>query len=68
MEFERRLRDRLMWSIGDACSVSRVLDLLSTKTVFLVVRECFYGTTRFEDFMERIGTSAPAPSPFARNA
>ena len=62
MEFERRLRDRHKWSIGDACSVSRVLDLLSTKTVFLVVRECFYGTTRFEDFMERIGTSAPAIS------
>jgi len=44
MEFERRLRDRHKWSIGDTCSVSRVLDLLSTKTVFLVVRECFYGT------------------------
>jgi DNA-binding HxlR family transcriptional regulator len=62
MEFEKRLRDRRKWSIGDACSVSRVLDLLSTKTVFLVVRECLYGTTRFEDFMERIGTSAPAVS------
>lgn len=62
MEFERRLRDRHKWSIGDTCSASRVLDLLSTKTVFLVVRECFYGTTRFEDFMERIGTSAPAVS------
>jgi DNA-binding HxlR family transcriptional regulator len=62
MEFEGRLRDRHKWAVGDACSVSRVLDLLSTKTVFLVVRECFYGTTRFEDFMERIGTSAPALS------
>jgi DNA-binding HxlR family transcriptional regulator len=62
MEFEKRLRDRSRWSIGDACSAARVLDLLSTKTVFLVVRECFYGTTRFEDFMERIGTSAPAVS------
>jgi DNA-binding HxlR family transcriptional regulator len=62
MEFERRLRDRHKWSIGDGCSAARVLDLLSTKTVFLVVRECFYGTTRFEDFMERIGTSAPAIS------
>lgn len=62
MEFERRLRDRHQWSIGDRCSVSRVLDLLSTKTVFLVVRECFYGTKRFEDFIERIGTSAPAVS------
>jgi DNA-binding HxlR family transcriptional regulator len=62
MEFERRLRERDKWSVGDACSVSRVLDLLSTKTVFLVIRECFYGTTRFEDFIERIGASAPAVS------
>src|SRR6202008_1962230 len=54
--------DRQKWAIGDACSMSRVLDLVSTKTVFLVVRECLYGTTRFEDFMERIGTSAPAVS------
>ena len=30
--------------------------------MFLVVRECFYGTTRFEDFVARIGTSAPAVS------
>ncbi|WP_344679764.1 helix-turn-helix domain-containing protein [Saccharopolyspora taberi] len=62
MEFEERLRDREKWSIGDGCSAARVLDLLSTKTVFLVVRECFYGTTRFEDFVTRIGTSAPAVS------
>lgn len=62
MEFEQRLRDRETWAIGDGCSAERVLNLLSTKTVFLVVRECFYGTTRFEDFAARIGTSAPAVS------
>ncbi|MFD0412292.1 winged helix-turn-helix transcriptional regulator [Streptomyces sp. NPDC127108] len=62
MEFEERLRDRDTWSIGDGCSAERVLGLLSTKTVFLVVRECFYGTRRFEDFVARIGTSAPAVS------
>ncbi|WFB11414.1 helix-turn-helix transcriptional regulator [Streptomyces sp. LX-29] len=62
MKFEARLRDRDAWSIGDGCSAGRVLDLLSTKTVFLVVRECFYGTTRFEDFVDRIGASAPAVS------
>ncbi|TCC29127.1 winged helix-turn-helix transcriptional regulator [Kribbella speibonae] len=62
MGFEERLRDRETWSIGDGCSAERVLDLLNTKTVFLVVRECFYGTTRFEDFVTRIGTSAPAVS------
>lgn len=62
MQFEERLRNRDAWSIGGRCSAARVLDLLHTKTVFLVVRECFYGTTRFEDFVTRIGTSAPAVS------
>ena len=62
MTFEERLRDRNAWSIGDGCSAGRVLDLLSTKTVFLVVRECLYGTTRFEDFTARIGVSAPTVS------
>src|ERR1700734_1803232 len=60
MELETRLQDRQQWSIGDACSMSRVLELLSTKTTFQVVRELFFGTTRFEDFVHRIGTSAPA--------
>jgi DNA-binding HxlR family transcriptional regulator len=62
MEFEKRLQDRQQWSIGDACSMSKVLELLSTKTAFQVIRELFFGTTRFEDFVERIGTSAPAVS------
>ncbi|MEU6167783.1 winged helix-turn-helix transcriptional regulator [Streptomyces tanashiensis] len=62
MRFEKRLSDRDAWSIGDGCSAGRVLDLLSTRTVFMVVRECFYGTTRFEDFATRIGTSAPSVS------
>jgi len=62
MEFEDQLRDRQQWTIGDACSVAKLLDLLSTKTVFLAIRESLFGTTRFEDFIERIGTSAPAVS------
>jgi DNA-binding HxlR family transcriptional regulator len=62
VEFEEPLQDRQEWFIGDACSMSRVLELLSTKTVFQVVRELFFGTTRFEDFVDRIGTSAPAVS------
>lgn len=62
MEFEEKLRDRQQWTIGEACSVAKLLDLLSTKTVFLAVRESLFGTTRFEDFIERIGTSAPAVS------
>ncbi|ORV21441.1 winged helix-turn-helix transcriptional regulator [Mycolicibacterium confluentis] len=61
MTFEGRLQDRSRWRT-DACSAAKVLDLLSTKTAFLVVRECLYGTRRFEDFTDRIGASAPAVS------
>lgn len=39
-----------------------VLDLLNTKTALLVLRECFYGSSRFEDSVDRIGTSGPAVS------
>lgn len=62
MEFEERLRDRSSWTIGDGCSAARTLDLLSTKTVFLVVRELLYGTSRFDDLVSRTETSAPAVS------
>jgi DNA-binding HxlR family transcriptional regulator len=61
MTFEDRLADRSRWR-ADQCSMAMLLDLLGTKTVFLVVRECFYGTARFDDFVERIGSSAPAVS------
>ena len=62
MEFEPALRDRSQWSIGEACSMSRVLEVLSTKTAFQAVRELFLGTMRFDDFVTRIGSSAPAVS------
>ncbi|MEU9805669.1 helix-turn-helix domain-containing protein [Mycobacterium sp. NPDC050853] len=61
MEFEGVLQDRSRWNTG-ACSIGKALDLLGTKTAFLIVRECFYGSTRFDDFSERIGVSAPAVS------
>jgi DNA-binding HxlR family transcriptional regulator len=62
MEFEERLQDRQSWFIGEACSMSKVLDLLSSKTTFQVLRELFFGTTRFDDFVERTCSSAPAVS------
>lgn len=61
MQFEERLANRDQWH-ADPCSVAKALDLLNTKTVFLVLRECLYGTSRFEDFLTRIGSSAPAVS------
>ncbi|NGX10078.1 transcriptional regulator [Mycobacteroides franklinii] len=61
MDFERLLQDRSRWKTEE-CSIGKALDLLGTKTAFLIVRECFYGSTRFDEFSERIGVSAPAVS------
>lgn len=61
MDFERLLQDRSRWNTEE-CSIGKALDLLGTKTAFLIVRECFYGSTRFDEFSERIGVSAPAVS------
>ena len=41
------------------CSVAKALDVLSTRSAFLLLREAFYGATRFEDFAVRVGTSDP---------
>jgi DNA-binding HxlR family transcriptional regulator len=62
MEFEPALRDRSRWNIGEACSMTRVLEVLSTKTAFQVLRELFFGTVRFDDFVTRTDSSAPAVS------
>jgi DNA-binding HxlR family transcriptional regulator len=42
---------------ADHCSIARSLEILSTKSTFLILREAFYGTTRFDDFAQRVGLS-----------
>src|SRR5690349_22388370 len=42
-----------------SCSIARALEVVSTRTAFLLLREAFYGTTRFDDFAERVGASEP---------
>ncbi len=32
------------------CSIARTLQVLGEKWTFLIIRECFYGSTRFEQF------------------
>ena len=33
--------------------------MIPTRSAFLVLREAFYGTTRFDEFAERVGISEP---------
>jgi DNA-binding HxlR family transcriptional regulator len=41
------------------CSMARALDVVSSRSAMLILREAFYGTTRFDDFAGRVGISEP---------
>jgi DNA-binding HxlR family transcriptional regulator len=53
------LGDRETWSMSN-CSVARTLDVVGTKSAFLLMREAFFGTRRFDDFARRVGIGEPA--------
>jgi DNA-binding HxlR family transcriptional regulator len=42
---------------AERCSIARTLDIVSTRSAFLILREAFYGTTRFDDFAKRVRLS-----------
>jgi DNA-binding HxlR family transcriptional regulator len=44
---------------ADRCTIAKTLDVISTRSAFLILREAFYGTTRFDDFAQRVGLSEP---------
>jgi DNA-binding HxlR family transcriptional regulator len=44
---------------ADRCSIARALEIVSTRSAFLILREAFYGTSRFDDFATRVGISEP---------
>ena len=52
------LEPRDGWS-ADRCPMAHALDVVRNRSSFLVLREAFYGATRFEEFVERTGLSEP---------
>src|SRR5947209_10483127 len=52
------LEPRGAWT-ADRCTIAKALEVISTRSAFLILREAFYGTTRFDDFAERAGISEP---------
>lgn len=44
---------------AENCSIGRALKVVGTRSAMLILREAFYGTTRFDDFAERVGISEP---------
>jgi DNA-binding HxlR family transcriptional regulator len=52
------LEPRSGWK-ADRCTIAKSLEVVSTRSALLIMREAFYGTTRFDDFAERVGISEP---------
>jgi DNA-binding HxlR family transcriptional regulator len=52
------LDPRGSWT-ASSCTLAKALDVIPTRSAFLLLREAFYGTTRFDDFAQRIGISEP---------
>ncbi len=44
---------------AERCTIAKAIDVVSTRSAILILREAFYGTTRFDDFAERVGISEP---------
>ena len=52
------LEPRSGWK-AERCTLAKALEVISTRSAFLILREAFYGTTRFDDFAQRAGISEP---------
>ena len=52
------LQPREDWVI-ESCPMAATLDIVSTRSAFLILREAFYGATRFEQFVQRTQISEP---------
>jgi DNA-binding HxlR family transcriptional regulator len=56
------LADRDAWSAVGACSIEKTMEAMGTKSAMLIMREAYYGTTRFDDFAQRVGITKAAAS------
>ncbi|TRW84739.1 helix-turn-helix transcriptional regulator [Mycolicibacterium sp. 018/SC-01/001] len=56
------LADRDSWSAIGKCPIEKTMALVGTKSAMLIMREAFYGTTRFDDFARRVGITKAATS------
>ncbi len=52
------LEPRDSWQ-ATRCSLAKAAEVVHTRSALLVLREAFYGATRFEEFTERTGLSEP---------
>ena len=56
------LADRDAWSAVGHCPIEKTMAIAGTRSAMLIMREAFYGTTRFDDFARRVGITKAATS------
>ncbi|MCX8561689.1 helix-turn-helix domain-containing protein [Mycolicibacterium mucogenicum] len=56
------LAERDTWSAVGRCAIEKTMSLVGTKSAMLLMREAYYGTTRFDDFSKRVGITKAATS------
>lgn len=56
------LVDRDAWSAVGECPIEKTMAAVGQKSAMLVMREAYYGTTRFDDFAKRVGITKAATS------
>jgi len=59
MTLDGPLGDRDRWR-ATRCSIDLALTVIGTRSAMLLLREAFYGTTRFHDFASRVGITDAA--------
>lgn len=50
-----RFADRDRWQAQGWCSLERALELIGTRSAMVLLREAFFGATRFEELTRRAG-------------
>jgi DNA-binding HxlR family transcriptional regulator len=56
------LADRDAWSAVGECPIEKTMSVVGTRSAMLIMREAYYGTTRFDDFARRVGITKAATS------
>ena len=56
------LADRDSWSAIGQCPIELTMGMVGTKSAMLIMREAYYGTTRFDGFARRVGITKAAAS------
>jgi len=62
MQLKGGLADRSRWSAIGTCPIEKAMHVVGSRNAMVIMREALYGTTRFDDFAERVGMSPATTS------